>query len=53
MDTVENTQLRNAMDFREALCYGIEQQKFLLRCNIEMDNDASDETAAEDEYTNM
>ena len=37
------------MDFREALCYGIEQRKFLLRRNIEMDDDTSDEAAVTEE----
>ena len=45
MDTVENTQLRNGMDFRESLCYGIEQWKFLLWRKIEMDDDTSDDAA--------
>ena len=49
MDTVRNAHLRNDMDFREALCYGIEQQKFLLWRNIEMEDDTSDEATVTEE----
>ena len=45
MDTVKDAQVTHGMDFPEALCYGIEQRKVLLRRNIEMDDDTSDEAA--------
>ena len=41
------------MDFPEALCYGIEQRKFLLRRKIEMDDDTSDEAAVVEEDIKM
>ena len=53
MDTVRKAHLSNNMDFREALCYGIEQQKFLLRRKIEMNDDTSDEATVVEEYTKM
>ena len=41
------------MDFLEALCYGIEQRKFLLRREIEMVNDTSDDAGVEEERVKM
>ena len=44
MKTIKNAQFKNDMDFSKALCYGIIQQKFLLRHERnEMDDDTSDE----------
>ena len=49
MKMVRNAQVKKDMDFPEALCYGIEQQKFSLRRNIEMNDDTSDEAAVMEE----
>ena len=53
MDTVKDAQVRNGMDFPEALCYGIEQRKVLLRRKIDVDDDTSDEVAVAEEETKM
>ena len=41
------------MDFREALSCGIAQRKFLIQCQIAINDDNSDGDAAEDEDTRM
>ena len=49
MKTVKNVEVKKDMDFPEALCYGIEQRKFLLWRNIAMDDDTSAEAAVTEE----
>ena len=49
MKMVRNAEVKKDMDFPEALCYGIEQRKFLLQHNIEMDDETSDEAAVTEE----
>ena len=53
METVLNAHLRNAIDFSEALCYGIKQRKLLLRHKIEMDDYTSDDATVTEEDIKM
>ena len=53
LKTVRNAQVKKDMDFPEALCYGIEQQNFLLQRKIEMDDDTYDEDAVVEDETNI